>query len=375
MASLRRLSLSAFRNIEQADLRLQAGTNVFYGANGSGKTSLLEAVHLLASGRSFRSRLLQSVVQEGKAGLTVFGELESGLTLGVQKQLGGGSRIHINQVPATSSSQLATSLPLQVIHSESFAALNGGPGVRRRLLDWTVFHVEHRFMEVWKRYQVALRQRNALLRQGRVDVGLLSLWEQRLAESGTEVDQLRTGVYSRLSAETAGLLEQLEESPLRRIVMSYRRGWKKDRPLAEALRDSRDADMAQGFGRSGPHRADLHFSVGGEAAHNILSRGQQKMLVCVLRAAMAAVVRREGEKPLFLIDDLPAELDQDNQLQFAQWISRCAAQVVVTGIDGDITSRPWRRLESPWNQPAMFHVEHGHINSRPEMGSQVERSD
>lgn len=361
--ALTRLSLAHFRNIDTADLALGQGVNLFFGVNGSGKTSLLEAVHMLATGRSFRSRQHRAVIQEGQDTLTVFGLLDSGFQLGVERLRSGGGRIRINRAPAESSSQLASCLPLQVINSDSFAALDGGPGVRRKLLDWTVFHVEHHYAQEWKNYQIALRQRNALLRRGKISADLMDIWEQRLAESGNRVDELRRAVFTELHATTSAFIRDLPDSPLARVEMSYRRGWRKESDLRQALVESRDGDLAQGHTRSGPHRADLRFSVAGEAAQNILSRGQQKMLVCALRTAMAELVRQRNQKPVFLVDDLPAELDEDNQSRFAQWVSRCASQVLVTGIDREATSRPWLTLASPWNCPTVFHVEHGRISA------------
>ncbi len=367
--ALTRLTLSNFRNIASADLPLAPGANLFCGRNGSGKTSLLEAVHMLATGRSFRSRVHKSVIREGSNGLTVFAQMDSGFSLGVERLIDGGGRIRINQAPAESSSQLASCLPLQVINSDSFSALDGGPGVRRRLLDWTVFHVEHSFAQEWKNYQIALRQRNALLRRGKMAPELMLVWERRLAESGERVDALRRELFEQLRSATSALIAELprgpEDSPLARVEMAYRRGWRKELDLLQALEESREGDLAQGHTRIGPHRADLRFNVGGEAAHNILSRGQQKMLVCALRSAMAELVCRHRDKPVFLVDDLPAELDERNQLQFARWVSRCASQVLVTGIEVEATSRPWLQLSPPWNNPKVFHVEHGCICAEP----------
>ncbi|WP_444888990.1 DNA replication/repair protein RecF [Microbulbifer sp. DLAB2-AA] len=361
--ALTRLLISNFRNISHADLLLDTGVNLFCGVNGSGKTSILEAVHMLATGRSFRSRQHKSVIRHDHSGLTVFTQLDTGFNLGVERLADGGGRVRINQAAAESSSQLANCLPLQLINSDSFSALDGGPGVRRRLLDWTVFHVEHLFAQQWKNYQIALKQRNALLRRGKIDPDAIGIWEHQLSQSGEQVDTLRRSQFEELRAAVTTLLEELPPSLLNRVDMSYRRGWRKEVELAEALRESRDSDLSQGHTRTGPHRADLRFTVAGEPAHNVLSRGQQKMLVCAVRTAMAQLVCRHREKPVFLVDDLPAELDDHNQQVFAQWVGRCASQVLVTGIDEGITSRPWRQLEAPWNCPKVFHVEHGNISA------------
>ena len=357
---LRRLVLSGFRNISSADLALCVGTNLFCGLNGSGKTSLLEAIHMLGTGRSFRSRKSQSVIQYDLEALAVFGKLDSGVTLGVEKRRDGNGRIRINQAPAESSSQLAACLPLQVINSESFAALDGGPGVRRQLLDWTVFHVEHRFAQHWKSYQIALRQRNALLRRGKIDPNLAAPWEQQLVQSGEVVDSLRRQIFERLHGRFMAKVAELPQGPLEGLRMHFRSGWRKDISLPEALLEARPGDEEQGFTRTGPHRADLRFTVQGQDAHAVLSRGQQKMLVCALRTAMAEVIAGD-RRAVFLVDDLPAELDDDNQLMLATWISRCADQVFVTGIESEVTARPWLQLGSPWGNPNMFHVEHGSV--------------
>ncbi|WGL15360.1 DNA replication/repair protein RecF [Microbulbifer bruguierae] len=361
--ALSRLVLSNFRNISAADLQLAPAVNLFCGANGEGKTSLLEAVHMLASGRSFRSRQAQAVITHGADALAVFGRLYSGVTMGVEKRRDGQGRIRINQSPAETSSQLAACLPLQVIDSESFAALDGGPGVRRQLLDWTVFHVEHSFALHWKVYQSALKQRNALLRRGKIDTNLLAPWDQQLVASGEQVDGLRRGVFDRLADLFRERLEDLPGAVFGDLELHYRSGWKKGTGLQAALSESLSGDVAQGFTRSGPHRADLRFVIHGQPAHAVLSRGQQKMAVCALRTAMAAVVVSGDNKPVFLVDDLPAELDQHNQQLFARWVSDCASQVLVTGIEAQVTVQPWLALPPPWDTPKMFHVEHGKIRT------------
>lgn len=361
--ALERLVVSNFRNIVSADLQLAPKVNLFCGPNGSGKTSLLEAVHMLASGRSFRSRQNQVVIRHDTEALAVFARLLNSVSMGVEKRRDGQGRIRINQTRAESSSQLAACLPLQVINSESFSALDGGPGVRRQLLDWTVFHVEHRFARHWKVYQTALKQRNALLRRGKITPNLLAPWAQQLAESGELVDEFRRGVFARLSVLFKDRLADLPEEIFSSVELHYRSGWKRDTSLASALEAAIEGDMTQGFTRVGPHRADLRFVIHGQPAHAVLSRGQQKMVVCALRTAMASVVDAET-KPVFLVDDLPSELDQDNQRLFARWVSDCASQILVTGIEPGVTLQPWQQLSAPWCEAKLFHVEHGQIKAK-----------
>jgi len=230
-------------------------------------------------------------------------------------------------------------------------------------LDWTVFHVEHQFASHWKSYQIALRQRNALLRRGKIDTNLIAPWEEQLTKSGNLVDSLRRRIFELLRERFLEKISELPQAPLNGLRMDYRSGWRKDLSLVEALAESRQGDTEQGFTRVGPHRADLRFTLQGQDAHVVLSRGQQKMVVCALRAAMAEVLGTE-RRAIFLVDDLPSELDSANQQLLAGWISRCASQVFVTGIEAEVTARPWVALDSPWDTPAMFHVEHGVIVPR-----------
>ncbi|MFS1523752.1 DNA replication/repair protein RecF [Microbulbifer sp. 2304DJ12-6] len=363
--ALTRLLVSGFRNIRHAELVLEPKVNLFCGPNGGGKTSLLEAVHMLATGRSFRSRQHRSVIQHSSRGLTVFTQLETGYSLGVERLSDGSGRARINQRPAESSSQLASCLPLQLINSNSFAVLDGGPGVRRRLLDWTVFHVEPNFAREWKNYQIALRQRNALLRRGKIAVDAITAWEKQLAQSGERVNTLRQGHFGEFQSAVSALLSELPGGLPGSVEISFRRGWRKETDLHTALQESREGDFSLGHTRIGPHRADIRFTLAGEAVQHILSRGQQKMLVCAVRTAMAQLVSCHRAQPVFLVDDLPAELDETNQQVFARWVSRCASQVLVTGIEEGTTSRPWQQLDPPWNCPKVFHVEHGNISAEP----------
>ena len=151
--SLRRIMVTAVRNLHPVTLSPSPRINILYGANGSGKTSVLEAVHLLGLARSFRSTRLNPVIQYEQPACTVFGEVEltSGGTsnLGVSRERQGEFTIRIDGQNAKSAAQLAELLPLQLINPDSFRLLEGAPKIRRQFLDWGVFHVEPRFLPAW----------------------------------------------------------------------------------------------------------------------------------------------------------------------------------------------------------------------------------
>lgn len=146
--SLTRVSVTAVRNLHPVTLSLPR-INILYGDNGSGKTSVLEAIHLLGLARSFRSARLQPVIQYEEAACTVFGQvmLANGIAsnLGISRERQGEFTIRIDGQNARSAAQLAETLPLQLINPDSFRLLEGAPKIRRQFLDWGVFHVEPRF--------------------------------------------------------------------------------------------------------------------------------------------------------------------------------------------------------------------------------------
>ncbi len=141
MPTLARLAISNLRNIDEASLEPGTGFNLIYGNNGSGKTSILEALHLLAMGRSFRSHLQKPLIQHQKPYATVFGQTTDGLTLGVQRPQRGQQTIKIGGKPADGLAQLSRALPLQLINADTFQLLEGSPSERRQFLDWGVFHL------------------------------------------------------------------------------------------------------------------------------------------------------------------------------------------------------------------------------------------
>ena len=169
---LKRLSVTGVRNLQPVTLQPSPRINIVYGANGSGKSSLLEAIHLLGLARSFRSTRLQPVIQHGQDACTVFAEVLqiSGITnsLGITRNKQADYQIRIDGQSVRSLAELAETLPLQIINPDSFRLLEGAPKQRRQYLDWGVFHVEHQFLPAWQRLQKSLKQRNSLLRRGRI---------------------------------------------------------------------------------------------------------------------------------------------------------------------------------------------------------------
>jgi DNA replication and repair protein RecF len=358
--SLSRVSVTAVRNLHPVTFSPSPRINILYGSNGSGKTSVLEAIHLLGLARSFRSTRLNPVIQYEETVCTVFGQVALGdgasSNLGVSRERQGDFTIRIDGQNARGTAQLAEILPLQLINPDSFRLLEGAPKIRRQFLDWGVFHVEPRFMGTWQRLQKALRQRNSWLRHGTLDAVSQAAWDRELCLASAEIDEYRRNYIKALKPVFEQILGELLE--LEGLTLSYYRGWDKDRELNDVLAASLQRDQQMGHTQAGPQRADLRLRLGANNAADILSRGQQKLVVCALRIAQGHLVSqaRRGQC-IYLVDDLPSELDEQHRRALCRLLEDLRCQVFITCVDHELLREGWQ-TDTP---VASFHVEQGRI--------------
>ncbi|MGI9296084.1 MAG: DNA replication/repair protein RecF, partial [Pseudomonadales bacterium] len=254
---IERLDIHQLRNLSDISLSPLKKVNVFSGQNGSGKTSLLEAVYLLALGRSFRTPRFANAVQHGSTQTTVYAALRSsdnnkGHSIGVQRGTDGPPLLRLDGKKARSLAELVALVPVQLINAASFQLLEGPPSQRRQFIDWGVFHVEHRFHVAWRRAKKSLKQRNSLLRRGKIDLDSLAVWDRELVSAATDVDLFRQQYIEESSTVFYPLLRSMNTS-LGDVQLVYRRGWNRDTPLEDRLQAHRETDLRQGFTSVGPH--------------------------------------------------------------------------------------------------------------------------
>lgn len=354
---LTHLRIENLRLIEALDLDLSPGWNLFLGANGAGKTSLLEAAFLLSHGRSFRSAARDALTRRGTAGFSIYGELlKAGSMIqraGIARAAGRlEARLNRETVPV---GELVRHVAVLCFEPGSHELIAGPSEERRRFLDWGVFHVEPSFLSDWRRYQRALRQRNALLRGEGVSGVDLDTWDHELALAAEPLTRMRRHYFEALLPHLARLSGELlaELGPPR---LQFQPGFDDELSLEEVLAAQRDRDRVRGYTGAGPHRAD--WSLGFEHAprREHLSRGQEKL--CAFTCVMAQAhlhAQTTGDWPVIGLDDLAAEVDLPHQRRMLDILAVSAAQVLVTGTEESpaltATGRPIGR----------FHVEQGRV--------------
>jgi len=347
---LAEITIQNLRCIERAQLGLHSGHNLIWGNNGSGKTSLLEAIFLLGRGRSFRTRNSPRLIRRGCEELVVFGRTTDlvATALGVRVSPTEGTTAKIAGATVRSLAELSQALAVQVIEPGVHHLVEEGGATRRRWLDWGVFHLEPQFVDAWVRYSRALKQRNAALKSQPAQA---LIWEPELARAGEQIADWRGSFLQRLQpywTEAVRSLSGLE------VELQYLRGWTQELPLAEALILSRARDEARGVTHPGPHRADVAVRLQGRQAREVLSRGQQKLVAVAMTLAQLFLLQdATPTSPTLLLDDPAAELDRAHLARFIEQVRRLKCQLVVTALAPEI---------QPFGAPdRVFHVEQGGV--------------
>ncbi|WP_257281911.1 DNA replication/repair protein RecF [Endozoicomonas sp. ISHI1] len=365
--TIHKLMIKDVRNLASATFSPSPDINILYGLNGSGKTSILESIHLLGLARSFRSARLKPVIRHKQGKCTVFAQIQSNndrlIPVGVSRDIEEEHfQIRVAGESLKSTSELARLLPLQIINPDTFKLLEGSPKQRRQFLDWGVFHVKHtEFLPIWKRTQKVLKQRNSLLRHGKMKgssvSSQLSVWDVELVRAAVALDQLRQQYFDQLTPVFQDVLSQL--TSLADIKIGYYRGWDRERSLADVLKENAVRDFQAGYTQSGPQRADIRVRLDGSNAVDILSRGQLKLVVCALKLAQGYLFSKmSNSQCVFLVDDLPSELDIHHRKAMCKILQNMQSQVFITCVEPGALVNCWE----PEIDLKVFHVKQGTVN-------------
>lgn len=357
--SIKALHIAQFRNLTHVVLHPTDQFNIVYGENGSGKSSLLEAIHYLSTGRSFRAANTKHLIQNHTKKFTLHAQIQKQqqqlIEIGVERDLQRNLRLRAENRDLSNFAELAAHLPLKIIHTQLHYFLEAGPLFRRKYLDWGLFYHFDEFLFCWRQYERVLKQRNSLLKSkcSRKD---LHPWNEELIIYGSAFNQFRQDYLKELACFLQSVLQIL--FPLDEIHFCYDAGWDEQCAYSELLEKAYFDEIRLGYSLYGPHRADLLIKVNGLAAKHILSRGQQKLLICAMIIAQGKLLYQHKNKQLvYLIDDLPSELDEFSKQKLLRLLAEQQTQVFLSAIEPEAILD---LVHDSWTYK-MFHVKHGHI--------------
>ncbi len=330
-----------------------------WGENGSGKTSALEAIHLLATGQSFRSTQQKNLIQYDKPLLRVTAGLQLSdadevQQLGIEKKRDGSTSIRHNKSTVSRIADLASIVPLRSVTPDSHALVSGSPLLRRRYMDWGVFHVEQGVHFPWREYNRLLAQRNSLLKTTSNDAHLRAI-DETLVPLGDAIALARQAYCERINVLLPEILDSLDTNI--DLKITHHKGWSKDLTLGVALSEKREQCKRFKTTSVGPHRADLQLLTNSKPAREVLSRGQQKLVLYALTLAQVTDFHRIRQNHMLLLcDDLQSELDEHRTGRLTSLLLAQGHQVFMTGTSiikaqFDVTQK-------------LFHVEHGAITEQ-----------
>ena len=381
---LRHLALTNFRNYARQELDLEPGPILLLGQNAQGKTNLLEAVFLLATGRSERADadadyIAWSVRDDLQPYARISGtaQREAG-DVGVEvavlgragaKGLVASKRFKLNGVPKRASDVIGA-ITAVLFTTDDMELVKGAPSGRRRYLDVMLSQIDHHYLRALQRYTKVITQRNALLKRiqdGAAQAAELAYWDEELSRDGAAILTTRAAAVAQL-ADGASVVHARLSGEREQFALTYQPRfidtWPPDRiiesgthAVAAALLDKLHAtharDIAAGITLTGPHRDDLSMTLGGESAASFASRGQQRTAALALRLAEARLLyERGGERPILLLDDVLSELDESRRASVLAAID--ADQVWITSPDHDRFDTAFVSAAQTW------HITNGH---------------
>ncbi|WP_457666854.1 DNA replication/repair protein RecF [Thiolapillus sp.] len=347
------IRIQNLRILQDIEFLPAAGLNVITGDNGAGKTSILEAIYLLGQGKSFRHTEAGPLIRKGKDSALVVADIQNDAgvktRIGIQRSKRQFVARHAGQDIARRS-ELFRLLPLLLITPQSHELIERGPELRRRFLDFGLFHVEQSYHQVSLSYHRALKQRNSALRSG--DIRLARSFNEQLIANSSIILQSRQLLSQAIETYLVDFLSRIGFKD--GISLHLYQGWKGGMSLEEALRRSEDQDLKRGFTSAGVHRSQLKILTAGSPVDKVLSRGQQKLLVYGLVLALCELMKeKKAVTPLLLIDDISAELDTGNAQKVLDYLRNMDLQLFITALD-------FTRYE-PTPDTKVFHVEHGKL--------------
>lgn len=328
-----RLAQSNVRNLVSEQVHFSPTFNVLVGNNGHGKTSLLEALVLAATGRSFRTDQARDLIRHGATTASaVIDVIDSSVQRRQRVDVAKGRKqTSVDDVRIARIQDFAVLTPVVVFHPADLELIAGPAALRRTLMARVSLYAEPFHFDSYKAYLLALRERQRLLMDHGVAAPGLDAFEQVAARHGTIVAGCNARAAEQLAAALEPILTQLAPLSLQALVRHSGSGSIDSAEFSGQLRQYRARDQIRGRPSYGPQRDDLQVLIAGADARRHASQGQQRLLALALKLAELASIRTaRNVHPILLLDDVASELDTDRTSTLLEWLSHCESQVFVT---------------------------------------------
>ena len=326
---LEALELKNFRNFETAEFDLRGSSVVFRGANGRGKTSVLEAIYFVSTLRSFRTSRTRELKRIGAKDLKVQLTLErsSGLKTKLRIEEDTGRRLFFFFNPVYRASEFADQFKCVAFLPDDPVIVTGSPVGRRRFLDMFLCLLDREYFLALQKYSSALKNRNYLLKTGCADRKMLSAYAALLAEAGTLIVNRRIGILAELEARIIRILKELRPEISEMKLLSRHSPETLDRDsFFRKLEETLEKDMERFATMTGPHVDDFDLLCGRKLLRNYGSRGQCRLVSLALKLAELEMASESGSGIVVLADDATADLDRKARDSFLSAL-RSAEQV------------------------------------------------
>ena len=353
---LTNISIKNFRCFNNIDLELSPGINFFYGANGCGKTSILESAFLFSSGKSFKSSDLSSLIKNKSNSFSLKAyDGTKGYIIQINKEVNKSISIKLNNKRVTTN-KLIREFPCTLIHNNTFSFANASPDFRRKLLDRSIFIAENNFSKTWFTFYRTLKQRNTLLKNNRISD--IYTWNKKLSNDGTLLNIFRKDFFKYTLDEFNFLVDLLNTSDFfaffGTIKIHFYQGWNDDCSFLDILSNNYKKDLLRKTTIAGPHKSDIKFLINNIDARQILSRGEQKIFSVLWSCAQHRVLKKKYNiDATLIIDDVKSELDDRIFNVLIDLLNHINNQVIFSCIDDCFSSK----ITSAFNEFKKFHVE------------------
>lgn len=379
--SIQKLTITNFRNIKQVSITPHPKLNFITGYNGAGKTTILEAINALSTSRSFKASSLNMAVNVNSQMMSVYARVldEYNVSHVLHSTFSKQENSFVKNGKKVSLTEITYLLPVLVISPDVINLLLEGPEQRRKLINWGMFYTYPNFINLWRKFEEIHRQRTAILKQMKHELQTNNTYRPFLMEQLKSYTQVLVHLTYELNnyyiEYTDKLIDCLQDVlkdllPELEFKINYYPGWNQEQDLEKALIDRYAHDIEAGRSSIGLHRNDLQIRCFNYGVHNVLSRGQLKLLACALKIAQGELLNQQKQhKSIYLIDDLAAELDQEKQLKFAKRLLSHDGQIFMTYIKNQSLDI----FESVCNQWAEFFLEQGSVKQKIVDGQEIEQ--